>query len=38
MTPTITQQLFEPGLAARVQARVWHRSLDHARLRRNRGE
>ena len=28
MTTTITQQLFEPGLAARVQARVWRRSLD----------
>jgi hypothetical protein len=30
MTPTITaQQLFQPGLAARVQARVRHRLLDH---------
>jgi hypothetical protein len=29
MPSTITQQLFEPGLAARVQARVRHRLLDH---------
>jgi hypothetical protein len=30
MTPTISaQQLFQPGLAARVQARVRHRLLDH---------